>query len=497
MGIVVRQGVKASIVSYAGALLGYISWLLIIPTWLDPEEVGLVRVIGDAVILMTPFLHAGALNIIIKYYPYFTKPKALEAKFLGYVIGLPLVASVLFFALFFIFNDVIESAYIKESPLFVQYIYYLVPFSFLAVYIQVLEYLIKAELRIAIPRFIREIVVRLGTLGVIALYFFKYISLTGLVQGLIVVTIIHLLLLLIYYKRLRGDIVWPTGGIQKTRYFKPLLNYTLFMFMGLGGGALVSRLDTIMTTSFLGLKETGVYAIAFLIAQTIELPKRSFNSIISPLVAIAFREKDMKSVTKYYHRSSLNLSIISIALFIGLWSNLDLVYNFVSHKEEYMSGAGVVFFIGLAKVLDMSMGVNYEVMQNSPYYKWSVYTAVAVSLIAIGTNLIFIPMWGITGAAVATLISVFLFNFSRFVVLKWKMNLNPFRWNNLGILILGIICLGLTEWVSISNIYIDFVVNGGIIMLIFVLPIYLLRLSGDFNSFVKNMAARVGVTINY
>lgn len=497
MGIVVRQGVKASVVSYVGALLGYVSWLLLIPKWLDSEEVGLVKVLGDSVILMTPFLHAGALNIIIKYYPYFTKSKVLEAKFLGYVIGLPLVASALFFGLFFIFNDLIESAYIKESPLFVQYLYYVIPLSFLAVYIQVVEFLVKSELRIAIPRFLREIVVRIGTIGVIVLYFLKCVSLAGLVQGLVVVNIVHLILLLIYYKRLKGDIVWPTGGIQKTRYFKPLVNYTLFMFMGLGGGALISRLDSIMITSIGGLTQTGIYAIAFLIAQSIELPKRAFNSIISPLVARAFREKDMKTVAKYYHRSSLNLSIISIIFFVGIWSNFALIYNFVSNKELYMTGAGVVFFIGLSKVLDMSMGVNNEIIQNSPYYKWSVYLSVAVSLIAIVTNLVFIPLWGITGAAVATFISVFLYNFTRFLILKWKMNLNPFRWNNLGILILGIICLGLTEWVSISNIYIDFVVNGGIIMLIFVLPIYLLRLSGDFNSFVKNMAARVGVTINY
>ncbi len=497
MGIVIRQGVKTSIVSYAGALLGYVIWLYFMPKWLQPEEIGLLKVIFDAVILIVPFLHAGSLNIIIKYYPYFNSNREKESKFLGYVIGLPLVASIVFFTLFFIFRGHIQAAYIEESPLFVEYIYYLLPLAFISVYIQVIEFLIKARLRITIPRLIREIFVRLFNLTAIGLYFFNVISLTGLVQSLVVINLIHMGLLFIYYRHLRGEVIKPSRGIARTRYFKPLLNYTMFMFMGLGGGALVSRLDTIMTSSILGLEETGIYGIAFLIAQVIELPKRSFNSIISPLVARAFKSKERKAIENYYHRSSLNLSIISIILFTGLWSNLQLVYNFVPNKDLFLTGSGVVMFIGLSKVLDMSMGVNNEIMQNSPFYKWSVYLSVGVSLVAIGTNLIFIPMMGITGAALATFISVFLYNFFRFIVLWWKMDLNPFTLNNLWVLLFGLLCFGITEMVYISNIYVDLPVNGLIIFVSFILPIYFFRLSPDFNSFVQNTAARVGIRLKH
>ncbi len=471
-------------------------WLRFYPLWLNPEEVGLLRALFDAVILVTPFLQGGVASLVVKFAPYLTTRVENERKFLGFALAVPIVLTAVGVLIFALFEDQIFSAYNEKSPLFAQFIGFIVPLAFLSVYIQLIEALIRLKLMIVVPRLIRELLVRGLNLLVVWFYFVDVFSLRDLVMSLIVINIIHLLLLAFYYIKLRGEVVRPNLGIVKTRFFKPLLDYTGFMILGSGSGILVAKIDSLMTTQLLGLTETGVYGIAFLIATVIELPRRVFNSLITPLVANAYKSKNYSLLQQYYHRSSLNLSIISVTLFLGIWSNLDLVYNFVPDREIYETGKWVVFFIGIGKVFDMSMGINAELIQNSRYYRWNLYLTPVLAVLAVCTNLIFIPMYGISGAALATLISVTLYNLVRFYMVKRAMKISPFKASNAWVGLLALSAFGVTQYVKIPNVYVDFLFNGGVILALFILPIWFFRLSLDFNSFVKNLAARVGLNLN-
>ena len=50
MGIVQRQGIKGTIVSYIGAILGAITILFVYPYCMNTEEIGLFRLILDSAI---------------------------------------------------------------------------------------------------------------------------------------------------------------------------------------------------------------------------------------------------------------------------------------------------------------------------------------------------------------------------------------------------------------------------------------------------------------
>lgn len=466
------------------------------PLWLNPEEVGLLRALFDAVILVSPFLQGGVASLVVKFSPYLSTRIENERRFLGFALVVPLVLTVIGILIFAIFKEGIFAAYNDKSPLFAQFIWYIVPLAFFSVYIQLVEALIRIKLRIVVPKLIRELLIRGLNLLVVWVYFIGIFGLRELVLSLIVVNILHLILLVFYYVKLRGAFIKPDLGIVKTRFFKPLLDYTGFMILGSGSGSLVAKIDSLMTAYLLGLTETGVYGIAFLIATVIELPRRVFNSLITPLVAKAYKHKNFQLLQGYYHRSSLNLSIISVTLFLGIWSNLDLVYNFVPDREVYEAGKWVVFFIGIGKVIDMSMGINAELIQNSRYYRWNLYLTPVLAVLAVCTNLIFIPQYGISGAALATLISVTLYNLVRYYMVKRAMKISPFKASNGWVGLLALITFGITQYITIANVYVDFLFNGGTIVALFLVPIWYFRLSPDFNSFVKNLAARIGLQLN-
>ena len=59
MGIIQRQGIKNTISSYAGILLGFVSLIIIQPKFLKPEEIGLARVMFAFSTLIASFIPIG------------------------------------------------------------------------------------------------------------------------------------------------------------------------------------------------------------------------------------------------------------------------------------------------------------------------------------------------------------------------------------------------------------------------------------------------------
>ena len=73
MGIVIRQSIKGSIVSYAGAVIGMISTIFIYPYFLSPELIGLNRILVDSAFLFAFIAQIGIPNAIIKFSPQLKK----------------------------------------------------------------------------------------------------------------------------------------------------------------------------------------------------------------------------------------------------------------------------------------------------------------------------------------------------------------------------------------------------------------------------------------
>ena len=73
----------------------------------------------------------------------------------------------------------------------------------------------------------------------------------------------------------------------------------------------------------------------------------------------------------------------------------------------------------------MACGVNGAIIVNSDYYKFDLYTNLFLLIVTIITNIILIPIYGIDGAAMATAISLLLFNFIRVILIYVKMKIHP------------------------------------------------------------------------
>ncbi len=146
----------------------------------------------------------------------------------------------------------------------------------------------------------------------------------------------------------------------------------------------------------------------------------------------------------------------------------------------------MIFFIGLAHVIQMLSGVSGVVIQSSPYYKMQTVFMGSYGLLVIITNLIMIPLWGINGAAIASLLSTLFFNLAKYLFLYNKYQLQPLNRKYLLVILISLIAyfsgylLPQLDWYLL-----DIAVRSCLVGGVYVILSFALRISTDFNMFVK------------
>ncbi|HEY8402490.1 MAG TPA: polysaccharide biosynthesis C-terminal domain-containing protein, partial [Cytophagaceae bacterium] len=293
-----------------------------------------------------------------------------------------------------------------------------------------------------------------------------------------------ILVIYIYYE---GNLhLTPNFLFLSKPLFKQMLSFGLFIMFGGAASMVVNKIDTIMISYLTNLKETAVYALALYIATIIETPKRVLNQLTDPLVANAWKDDDINTIHALYQKTSLNQLIVGCLLFMLLWLNIDQIFSIIPKSEIYKEGKFVILFIGLAKLVDMVTGNNGEIIGYSKHYRFGLYSIIFLAGLTILTNYIFIPIYGINGAAFATFLSTSLFNIIKFTFLKFKFNLQPFTTRTLKVLIISTTTYLIVAHIPETEIIIfDLLINSTLIFFLFLVPIIYLRISPDITEMVE------------
>ena len=148
----------------------------------------------------------------------------------------------------------------------------------------------------------------------------------------------------------------------------------------------------------------------------------------------------------------------------------------------------MVFFIGAAQLVNLVAGLHGLILIHSSYYKSIVYFNLFLFLITFVTNLIFIPMYGINGAALATFISLLLFNAVRMIYVYKKMNFQPFSKKTIiTFLMIAVIYFGLNYIPLTSMALVNIVIRSLIACLLVAFTVQHFKLSEDISSLIKDI----------
>ena len=151
----------------------------------------------------------------------------------------------------------------------------------------------------------------------------------------------------------------------------------------------------------------------------------------------------MALLQKVYQRSSINQLIFACAIFLLIWMNFADGINTFGVKPAYLEAAWLFFILGLTKIIDMGTGVNAQIIATSTYWKFELLSGVVLLLVMLTLIYILTTQYGIIGPAIATMISITIYNIIRIVFLWKKFKLFPLTIQSLYTILLAAACYGI------------------------------------------------------
>ena len=196
-----------------------------------------------------------------------------------------------------------------------------------------------------------------------------------------------------------------------------------------------------MLSQFWVVEEIAFYSVAVFIATIIETPGRALFQILNPVLAKAINENNKSKVANLYKDSSINLLILAGWFFLLVNGSIDSLFELMQDKG-YRSGVWVVLMISFAKLISMSSGAANTILINSKKYHVSMLLTIFMAVLVVIGNYIFIPIYGINGAALTTFILVCIFTYIRIGYVYYYFKVQPYgRKTLISFLLIGTIFL--------------------------------------------------------
>jgi O-antigen/teichoic acid export membrane protein len=494
MGIVIRQSLLSTLISYAGVVIGFFNVAYLFPRFFSLDQIGLRSVLMELPLLLAQVSLLGFTGVTNKFFPYFRDPEKNHNGFLFLILSIPFAGFLLSSGILFIFRDALIASYQKSSPLVLDYIFLIFPITFFVLYSMLMEVLIAYH-NAAVSNFIREILLRLLTALIIFLYVMHWIDIRQFWYLFVASYGLATVLLFIYFFRKDKVSFAPDFRLLNKDMRKEIM---AFAFFGLFTGAatmIVLKIDTVMISYMLDLPSTAIYALAIYITSIIEIPRKNISQVVNPLISTAWKENDLEKIKQVYQKSALNQLIIGGFLFLLLWLNIESIFHFIPQGQAFMKGRYVIFFVGIAKVFDMATGLNGEIIGYSKYYKFGFYSVIVLAVLTVAGNYALIPQYGITGAAIAMAFSMFIYNILKFIFLLTKYRMQPFNSQTIKVLATAsVICILIYFLPVPKNHLLSIILKSMVLGFLTILAVLYLNISKEIKETLLKLQEKINLS---
>lgn len=485
MGIVINQSIKNTVITYIGFAIGAANTLFMYPHFLGEKYYGLTGYILSSANVIFPLLAFGVHNTLIKFFTHY-KTNQEKSSFLTFVLVLPLllIIPILLFGTFF--YDGIASLLSRKNPIVYDFVWQIPVIGVCMGYFEIFYAWVKVHLQSVVGGFIKEILLRIFiTIFLFAVYF-DWITPLEFINSLMLTYLLSMLIMFIYAMKVRRI----EFNFKMPHNTKEVFVYSLFIILSGSIANMLLDIDKTMINQYKLIENIAYYSVAIFIATVISVPSRAMHQITYPITAKLMTEGKNDELNVLYKKTSITLQIIGGLVLVGILVNINQLYLLL--PKNYSGGIFVVFTIGISKYFDLILGNNNAIIFNSKYYKAVLFLGLLLAFLAITLNMIFIPKYGIDGAAIATLISITLYSIAKLLFVVVKMKLFPFTNKTLvsfGVLIVAFFAF--YYWEFPFHPLLNIILKSTLVCAVYVFVNYKLKLSSDFNNVVNTILKKV------
>lgn len=478
MGIVINQSIKNTIITYIGFAIGAANALYMYPKFLGEQYYGLTGYILSSANVIFPLLAFGVHNTLIKFFSHYKSQKE-KREFLSFVLFIPLLAIIPFFLIGFLAYDFIVAFLSLKNKIVVDYVWQIPIIGICMGYFEIFYAWVKVHLQSVFGNFIKEIGLRILISIFLLGVYFNVISVAQFITATMFVYLTSTLIMFYYAHKVQAI----TFHFKVPKNAKAILVYSSFIILSGSVANMLLDIDKTMLNQYVKIENIAYYSVAIFIATVIAVPSRAMHQITYPITAKLMSENNYVELNELYKKTSITLQIVGGLVFVGILVNINQLYTLL--PKNYSDGILVVFLIGLSKYFDLILGNNNALIFNSKYYKTVLFLGLFLAFFAITLNILFIPKYGINGAAIATLLSITLYSLAKLLFVVLKMKLYPFTIKTIYALGIGLLCFfGFYFWEFSFHPILNVGLKSILVSVVYIGLSYSTKLSSEFNNVI-------------
>ncbi|MBS1948149.1 MAG: lipopolysaccharide biosynthesis protein [Bacteroidetes bacterium] len=431
MSTIRRQSILSSGIVYIGFALGLLNtYLYTRQGGLTQTQYGLIGIFISIANIMFSLSNFGMQAYIYKFYPYYNDNlDKKKSDLVTWALSIAIIGFVFVLIGGLAFKSLVIRKFGAHSEELLQYYYWTFPFGFGLTLYSLLESYAWQLKKSVFTNYLREVQFRaFTTILIVCLFtgiiknFDTFIKLFSLNYLIIAFTLV---LVLIFRKELYLNF----SVSRVTRKFrKKIVALAIFIWSGSLLHNIAAVFSPIIIAAVLpkGLATAGVFVLAQYMTSIMQAPQRGIIAASLAPLSKAWKDKDFKKIDLIYQRSSINQLIFSAAIFLLIWLNFKDGILTLHLQEDYLNAQQVFFFLGLNCIIDMGTGLNAQIISTSTFWRFDFITGIILLTISLPLSYVLTKTTGLTGPAIAMLVSFTIYNGIRYFFLLKKFHMQPF-----------------------------------------------------------------------
>ncbi len=485
MGIVLRQSFRNTVILFLGFSIGGINTLFLYTRFLHEDYYGLIIFLLSTATIILPLLVFGMHQTVIKYFSSFKTKKEKDSLLIS-TLFIPLLVIIPLALVGAYFYETIATWLSVENPMIKKYTYLIFIVAIFMGYFEVFYAWTRVQFNSVFGNFIKEIFARVCVSILLVALYFKWITDEQFIYAIVIVYAVRMIIM----KLFALYVYFPKFIFKLPSNIKEIVSFSLYIIVAGSAAGILLEIDKFMIPQMEQIAEVAYYSVGIYIASVVAIPTRAMQQITSPITAKDLNENKSDEVEKLYKQSSINLLVIGGLLFLLINLNISDLYELIN-KPQFTKGIWIVLIISVAKMMELALGTGNAILVNSKYYKIFFYLSIAMALSVILLNRWLIGLIGINGAALATLITVIVYNTIKIMYVKAKLKIQPFTGNTIKIIgIVSVFFAAFYFWNFSFHPIINIALKCLIISLLYVLLIRIFHISEDIDKLFSKYVGR-------
>jgi O-antigen/teichoic acid export membrane protein len=139
----------------------------------------------------------------------------------------------------------------------------------------------------------------------------------------------------------------------------------------------------------------------------------------------------------------------------------------------------------MGTLFNMATGLNAPILFTSEKFRYGAFYLITPAIVLLGFQMLFIPLYGLAGAAIATTGASMIYNIMLFITVYKFFNLQPFDRKNLFVLlIIVLIYIALFFIPHLENRILDIVVRTSIVSITYFIAVYFAKIVPEFHQYL-------------